>query len=120
MRIGIVGSRNFGDLEKVKEYVKSLDEETVIVSGGAKGVDETAAKMGEELGMKIVIFKPDWEQYGRSAGIIRNKEICVYSDMICAFWDGKSKGTKNTIDTAKKMNMIVQVFTKNELLTQRN
>jgi|TARA_Y100000294_G_scaffold95642_1_gene88973 hypothetical protein len=109
MRIGIVGSRNFGDLEKVKEYVKSLDEDTIIVSGGAKGVDETAAKVGEELGMKVVSFTGN--------GI---KDICKYSDMICAFWDGKSKGTKNTKDTAKKMNMIVQVFTKNELLAQRD
>ena len=111
MRIGIVGSRNFGDLEKVKEYVKSLDKDTIIVSGGAKGVDETAEKMGEELGMKVVLFKPDWKKYGRGAGIVRNKEICEYSDMICAFWDGKSKGTLNTIDTAKKMNMIIQVIT---------
>jgi hypothetical protein len=31
--------------------------------------------------------------------------------MICAFWDGKSKGTLNTIETAKKMNIIVQVIT---------
>jgi hypothetical protein len=37
--------------------------------------------------------------------------ICEYSDMICAFWDGKSKETKSTIDLAKKMNMIVQVIT---------
>ena len=85
------------------------------VSGGAKGVDETAEKIGEELGMKVVLFKPDWKKYGRGAGIVRNKEICEYSDMICAFWDGKSKGTLNTIDTAKKMNIIVQVIT-NELV----
>ena len=107
-------------MEQVKDYVKSLDKDTIIVSGGAKRVDETAEKIGEELGMKVVLFKPDWKKYGRGAGIVRNKEICEYSDMICAFWDGKSKGTLNTIDTAKKMNMIVQVFTKNELLAQRD
>ena len=111
VKVGIVGSRGFSGLEKVRDYVKSLDKDTIIVSGGAKGVDETAEKMGEELGMKVVLFKPDWKKYGRGAGIVRNKEICEYSDMVCAFWDGKSKGTLNTIDTAKKMNMIVQVIT---------
>jgi len=111
IKVGIVGSRGFSDLERVKDYVKSLDKDTIIVSGGAKGVDETAEKMGEELGMKVVSFKPDWKKYGRGAGIVRNKEICKYSDMIVSFWDGKSKGTLNTIDTAKKMNMIVQVIT---------
>ena len=40
---------------------------------------------------------------------IRIIRICI--DMICAFWDGKSKETKSTIDLAKKMNMIVQVIT---------
>ena len=50
--------------------------------------------------MKVVSFIED--------GI---KDICEYSDMICAFWDGKSKETKSTIDLAKKMNMIVQVIT---------
>ncbi len=111
VKVGIVGSRGFSDLERVKDYVKSLDKDTIIVSGGAKGVDETAEIMGEELGMKVVSFKPDWKKYGRGAGIVRNKEICKYSDMICAFWDGKSKGTLNTIETSKKMNMIVQVIT---------
>ena len=74
----------------MKDYVKSLDKDTIIVSGGDNGVDETVGKTGEALGIK---------------------DICEYSDMICAFWDGKSKETKNTIDTAKKMNMIVQVIT---------
>jgi len=111
VKVGIVGSRGFSGLEKVRDYVKSLDKDTIIVSGGAKRVDKTAEKMGEKMGMKVVLFKPDWKKYGRGAGIVRNKEICEYSDMICAFWDGKSKGTLNTIDTAKKMNMIVQVIT---------
>jgi hypothetical protein len=31
--------------------------------------------------------------------------------LMVIFWDGKSKGTLNTIDKAKKMNIIVQVIT---------
>ena len=51
VKVGIVGSRGFSGLEIVRDYVKSLDKDTIIVSGGAKGVDETVEKMGEELGM---------------------------------------------------------------------
>lgn len=87
-------------MEQVKNYVKLLDKDTIIVSGGGNGVDETEGKTGEALGMKVVSFLGD-----------DIKDICEYSDMICAFWDGKSKETKSTIDLAKKMNMIVQVIT---------
>ena len=100
VRVGIVGSRSFRNSEQVKDYVKSLDKDTIIVSGGGNGVGKTVRRTGEALGMKVVSFIGD--------GI---KNICEYSDMICAFWDGKSKETKNTIDLAKKMNMIVQVIT---------
>lgn len=39
----------------------------------------------------------------------RNKLIVEQCDVSIAFWDFKSKGTKNSIDTAKKMgkNVIV-------------
>ena len=34
VKVGIVGSRSFRNLEQVKDYVKSLDKDTIIVSGG--------------------------------------------------------------------------------------
>ena len=36
VRVGIVGSRSFRNMEQVKDYVKSLDKDTIIVSGGGK------------------------------------------------------------------------------------
>jgi len=36
--------------------------------------------------------------------------IVAIADCVVAFWDGVSRGTKYTIDSAKKQNMIVQVF----------
>ena len=43
----------------------------------------------------------------RSAGPIRNKQMAEYADTLFAFWDGKSRGTKNMIDLAKKKNLHV-------------
>ena len=34
--------------------------------------------------------------HGKSAGYIRNEQMAQNADALVAFWDGKSKGTKNT------------------------
>ena len=40
----------------------------------------------------------DWDKYGKSAGFIRNKEMVDIADAAIIFWDGDSKGTKDTIE----------------------
>jgi len=37
MKIGVVGSRDYPDLEEVWNFVIALPDDTVIVSGGARG-----------------------------------------------------------------------------------
>lgn len=54
-------------------------------------------------------FPAKWKEYGKAAGFVRNSEMADYSDMLIAFWDGKSKGTKNMIDNAKKKKVKVKV-----------
>ena len=44
MKVAIVGSRNYPDLEKVKKYVRKLSPGDIIVSGGGNGVDETVRR----------------------------------------------------------------------------
>ena len=83
-------------------------ENTVIVSGGAKGADTLAEKYAADNGIEIKVFPAEWSKYGRSAGPIRNKKMLDFisgsgNPLVVAFWDGKSRGTKNTIGTARKM-----------------
>ena len=66
------------------------------------GVDRCAAEYAKENGIKLTEFVPQYEQYGRAAPIVRNKEIVDYSDKIIAFWNGKSKGTLSVIKYAQK------------------
>ena len=103
--LAIVGSRNFDDYEllltKVDKLVP-LHKITMIVSGGAQGADSLGEKYAKNNNIPIKIFKPDWKKFGRSAGIIRNKDIISAADVVIAFWDGESKGTLNSIDLAKK------------------
>lgn len=116
MKIAIVGSREFKGIdlatdiifEFLKEYVD--DEEIYVVSGGAKGIDSLAERIAVKLNIETIIFKPDWSIYGKSAGYIRNKLIINSADMVLAFWDGKSKGTKHSINLAVKANKPINIY----------
>ena len=113
MKIGIVGSRTFLDYELVKkalaEYLSKSDD-LVIVSGGAAGADSLGERFADENGLQKIIFKPNWKKYGKIAGVVRNRTIVNESDIIIAFWDGKSRGTKSTISLAKSSNKKVVVY----------
>ena len=98
MRIAIVGSRSILEADLGK-YISDTDE---IVSGGAVGIDSYAAEYAKKNGLRLTVFLPQYELYGRAAPIVRNKEIVDYADKIVAFWDGKSKGTLSVIKYAEK------------------
>jgi hypothetical protein len=108
MKIAIVGGRDFNDYNLLKsEMIKFLTENEnieALVSGGAKGADSLAERLALELSIPIQVFKPDYKRYGRAATVVRNSQIVENSDVIFAFWNGKSKGTLDSINKAKKMN----------------
>lgn len=108
--VAIVGSRNFANLELVRKYVADLDERTVVVTGGARGVDTAAEEEALECRLTVQVIKPDWERYGNAAGPIRNEQIVKVSDEVVAFWDGKSRGTKSTIELARKARKALTIF----------
>ena len=97
MKIAVVGSRNL-TVTDIGKYISDCDE---VVSGGAKGVDTCAAEYAKSNGLKLTVFLPQYERYGRSAPILRNKEIVNYADKVVAFWDGSSKGTLSVIKYAE-------------------
>lgn len=105
MKLAVVGSRGFNDYELLKSKLDVIHKTEVInciVSGGAYGADTLAEKWAKENNVQTLIFLPDWNKYGKSAGFIRNELIVQNCDTVMAFWDGKSRGTKLTIELAKK------------------
>ena len=98
MRIAIVGSRDV-TVSDIGRYISNAKE---IVSGGAVGVDRCAEEYAKKNGIKLTVFLPEYELYGRAAPIVRNKKIVDYSDKIVAFWNGSSKGTLSVINYARK------------------
>lgn len=127
-KIAIVGSRTFPlpadifesmEKEAQVEAVKFAKEtigrfiahlspiQNVVVSGGANGVDKWAAELAEERGIPVVVIRPNWKKYGKSAGFKRNGEIVEAADDVIAFWDGQSRGT---LDTIKKAHQAVKPY----------
>ena len=107
MKIAVVGSRGIivNDLEKyLPEGV------TEIISGGAKGVDACARDYALSHGIKLTEFLPDYRRYGRGAPLKRNISIIENADMVIAFWNGKSHGTKFVIDKCREMRVDLKII----------
>ena len=100
MRVAVIGSRSI-EVSDLGAYLPQSCTE--IVSGGAAGVDRSAAAYAEAHGISLVEFLPQYEKYGRAAPIVRNKQIVEYADTVLAFWDGQSRGTLSVIRYCEKI-----------------
>lgn len=127
---GVVGSREYPDLAAVRAFVRSLPVGSTVVSGGARGVDTAAKWAAEKRKMRWRMYRPsqlpvadrkpdaEWgilvvargevpyylpERFPSfaAAAFWRNDRIVQDADRVKAFWDGKSKGTANTIRLAR-------------------
>lgn len=106
MKTAIIGSRTV-TVEHPEEYLP--ENVTEIVSGGAKGVDSAAAAYAEENKIKLTLFLPQYERFGRAAPLKRNEQIAEYADCALAFWDGMSKGTMHTVKQFQRRNKPVRI-----------
>ena len=116
IRIIIAGGRKFNDYEMLKrtmlKFIQKLHDHisfhTIeIISGNANGADKLGERFAKEYNYNLKIMPAQWDLHGKSAGYIRNNEMLVYAkeadhSVLVAFWDGKSKGTKNMIDTSRR------------------
>jgi hypothetical protein len=100
VRVAIVGSRTWTDAAAIRRYIDKLPATATVVSGGAPGVDTMAENAARARGLRVQVFQANWKRYGRGAGMIRNSEIIANADIVLAFWDGQSRGTKDSIDKA--------------------
>lgn len=107
MKLAIIGSRT---IESIDLSMYITETPTVIISGGAIGVDSIAAKYAKEHNIELNEILPDYSKYGKGALFIRNREIVKCCDKLIAFWDGKSKGTMYTVNEAKKQNKEVTII----------
>ena len=107
MKVAVIGSRGL----LVEDLGSYLPEETTeIISGGARGVDTCAREYALRHGLKLTEYLPEYSRYGRGAPLKRNITIIKNADLVLAFWDGKSRGTRYVIDSCKKRNISVKIY----------
>lgn len=109
-KIAIVGSRGYTNLDWVRTVVVSLPEGSMVITGGAPGVDRVAESTAARYHIPLYVFLAAWDVQGRAAGPARNTKIVEASDELIAFWDGKSRGTLDSIRKARARGIPVKVY----------
>lgn len=107
MRVIIAGSRalaNKPHLIGKAVYDSGFCDITEVVSGTARGIDRLGEEWAQVNGKKIRLFPADWHRLGKSAGMVRNRDMARYADALIAIWDGSSRGTGNMISAMEKLN----------------
>ena len=107
MKVAVIGSRGL--------TVKDLDaylpaDVTELISGGAIGIDQCAREYAIQNHIRLTEYLPEYQKYGKAAPLKRNLQIIEHADLVLAFWDGKSRGTRYAISCAKKLGIQIRIF----------
>lgn len=129
MKVIIAGIRKFKDYNFVKEKCDEYlpKQTTTILCGKALGVDTLGEKYALQNNLDIDPFPAPWDdidgkpdhqiginkfgkKYWKLAGFHRNQQMINRADMLIAFWDYKSSGTKDVIERARKKGIPVAII----------
>ena len=104
MRLLVCGGRKFDDqkyLDKLLTTLHATHNFSCIIHGGARGADELAGNWAICAGVRVEIYKADWEKYGPAAGPRRNQRMLdeAKPDKVLAFPGGA--GTADMVRRAR-------------------
>jgi len=110
MKTIIAGGRDLARPRLVEAAMEDCPwQPSEIVSGAARGIDRMGEEWAGEREIPVKQFPADWDTHPKSAGPIRNRQMAKYADALVAIWDGKSRGTKNMIEEAKRKNLEIHI-----------
>lgn len=112
MKVIVAGGRDFDDYDLMCESLDKILEgktDITIVSGKAKGADRLGERYAKERGYPVEEYPADWDLYGKGAGPFRNEKMAKVSQVLVAFWDFKSSGTKDMITRAQTHDLELHV-----------
>ena len=114
MKVIIAGSRNFTNYQKLKkqcdQFLQNQTDIEIVSGEHYKGADKLGEKYAAEKEFPLTKFPANWYRYGKAAGPKRNEYMANYADALIAFWDSKSRGTKNMIQLAKQKNLKIKII----------
>jgi len=114
MKLAIIGSRDMTDkalfAKGITDAIEKWGKPILVVSGGARGADTLGEQWAKDNDIECTVYKPDWNRYGKSAGLRRNKDIINACDCVLAFPSNGGSGTQHSIGLAKKANIPTIVY----------
>lgn len=114
-KVVIGGCRSYDNYDVFCKFVDMClsriknTEKITIISGHCSGVDLMAEKYAKQNRYSLEIYPAEWKKYGKSAGPRRNKVMVEKANYVIAFWDNKSRGTRNLIEIANKLNKPIRI-----------
>jgi predicted Rossmann-fold nucleotide-binding protein len=114
MKLIIAGGRHQHLRQMDYDHLKKLDKVSLIISGGAKGIDSDAKEWAIKQGIPVKTVEAQWQTYGKMAGPLRNKIMAEMADALAIFPGGK--GTESMFKEAEKRNLIIFDFRDNAQL----
>lgn len=103
MRTIIAGTRTIEDRALVEKAISRAGHLiTMVLCGGAKGVDTVGRNWALDKGIPVKYFIANWPAHEKAAGPIRNREMAENADALVAVHDGQSRGTKSMIGLARQ------------------
>ena len=98
------GDRNWTDAETIADILLWFRPH-IIIEGAARGADRLSGVEARYYGIQVHEFPAEWTKYGKSAGIIRNRQMLDEEpDLVIAFHDDieHSAGTGHTLEEAER------------------
>jgi len=108
MKLIIAGGRNFNDAFYMEQCLADISLPNEIVCGGATGADSLGEEWAINRKIPVSYFRPNWKEFGRAAGPIRNRSMAEYSDAVALFNGGR--GTASMMNEAKKVGIKIYDF----------
>ncbi len=111
MRLLITGSRYLEDYDLVSREIAALSP-ALIIHGAASGADALAQRYAEDNSICVKQYPANWVKYGNAAGPMRNRQMLKDGcpDMVLAFLEKNSKGTKHMISIAQRAGIKTKVI----------
>lgn len=106
--VSVSGYRNYNNYDGIKEVLDQYHIRKIHV-GDCRGVDRLIVRYCKEKNIECRIFYADWK-LGRGGGLVRNEELIDGTELLIAFPSSDSRGTRNAINIAKKMEICVHVY----------
>lgn len=116
--IGIVGARKFKRKKCIQNFVNTLPEDSVIVTGACNGVCAWVTEQAKKNKIDVLVYKPDLKHTQSYYEVAekyyqRNRELIEKCDFVYAFVgeeNGLTGGTKYEVEYAVKLGKPVKIF----------